>query len=409
MPSLGADMTEGTLIEWRVKPGDTVHRGDIVAVVDTSKAEIEVEVFEDGTVESILVPEGELVPVGTVLATISGGNGAMPAAASTPPVEPAPEPESASAAKSAPASAPAIESAKPPAPIAAAPHPHRRRISPLARRIAESHGIDPATVHGTGPGGAITKIDVERTLEGVEHHEPAPPPTAPAVASPQDDARRAAAYEATAALMARSKREVPHYYLGMDMDMTQAMRWLDETNESRRVGERLLPAALLVKATALAAQQVPEINGFWVDGRFQAAAEVHVGIAISMRGGGVVAPAIRDTANLTLDEVMAGLRDVVKRTRAGRLRSGEMSSPTITVTNLGDRGVDFVHGVIYVPQVALVGFGRVREVPWAVDGMLDVRPVVTATLAADHRASEGHRGSLFLAALDHFLQEPETL
>ncbi len=151
------------------------------------------------------------------------------------------------------------------------------------------------------------------------------------------------------------------------------------------------------------------MNGFWVDDAFRPAGGVHLGVAISLRGGGLIAPALHDADRKSLDELMAGLRELVRHARAGRLRASEMSDPTITVTNLGERGVDLVHGVIYPPQVALVGFGGIRERPWAADGMVGARPVVHATLAADHRASDGHAGSRFLALIDRLLQEPEEL
>jgi pyruvate dehydrogenase E2 component (dihydrolipoamide acetyltransferase) len=215
--------------------------------------------------------------------------------------------------------------------------------------------------------------------------------------------------DAIAALMTRSKREVPHYYLELQIDMTHALAWLHDENLQRPVQERLLPSALLLSAVAKAVTEMPELNGFWIDGAFRAADGVHLGVAISLRGGGLIAPAIHDADRLSLDQLMAGVRDLVQRARTGRLRSSEMSDPTITVTNLGERGVDLVHGVIYPPQVALVGFGAVRERPWAADGMLGVRPIVTATLAADHRASDGHAGGHFLTLIDSRLQRPEEL
>ena len=187
------------------------------------------------------------------------------------------------------------------------------------------------------------------------------------------------------------------------------MTWLHETNLSRRVPERLLASALLLAAVARAAAERPEMNGFWIDGHHEPGGGIHLGVAISLRGGGLIAPALHDADQLSLEEIMRGARDLVQRARTGRLRSSEMSDPTITVTNLGERGVDLVHGVIYPPQVALVGFGAVRERPWAVDGMLTVRPLVIATLAADHRASDGHAGSQFLALIDRRLQSPEEL
>jgi pyruvate dehydrogenase E2 component (dihydrolipoamide acetyltransferase) len=164
-----------------------------------------------------------------------------------------------------------------------------------------------------------------------------------------------------------------------------------------------------LKATAMAAHDVPEVNGYWVDGEFQPAREVNLGVAISIRSGGLVAPAIADAGNKPLAQVMLELTDLVQRARAGRLRASEMTSGTITVTNLGEQGVGYVFGVIYPPQVALVGFGRISERPWASNGMVGARPVITATLAADHRASDGHRGGRVLAAISRLLQEPEHL
>jgi pyruvate dehydrogenase E2 component (dihydrolipoamide acetyltransferase) len=399
MPSLGADMAEGTLLEWYVKPGARVHRGAVVALVDTSKAEIEIEVFDDGVVDEILVEPGTRVPVGTPLARIS----ALAAAEVAPTNGAAPPPS-----LTAPLPAPAA-----PSPIPASVH--RPRISPIARRVAKESGIDVGTLSGTGPGGAITKIDVERALGNGAPTRPVPAsPTAPATtpastAAERLAARRAGAIEATAVLMARSKREIPHYYLGLDIDVGTAIEWLDRVNADRSLPQRIRPAALFIKAVALAVRKVPELNGFWDPDAFRPGKQINVGVAISLRGGGLVAPAIRNADTLSLDDVMAALRDLVQRTRQGRLRSGEMSSGTITVTNLGDRGVDYVQGVIYPPQVALVGFGRVREVARAVDGLIGVRPIVTATLAGDHRASEGHRGSIFLNAVASHLEHPEEL
>ena len=202
---------------------------------------------------------------------------------------------------------------------------------------------------------------------------------------------------AIAALMARSKREIPHYYLETHIDMSTALAWLEEQNLERSVKERLVPAVLMIKATALAAREVPELNGFWVDDAFQPSEGVHAGVAISLRQGGLVAPAIHDADRLSLTDLMKALGDLVKRARAGSLRSSEMSDPTITVTNLGEGGVEAVFGVIYPPQVALVGFGSVKE------------QRVMASVSGDHRVSDGHRGALFLAALARHLQEPEKL
>ena len=408
MPSLGADMETGTLLEWYVKPGEAVKRGDIVALVDTSKAEIEVEIFEDGVIDELLVPEGMRVPVGTVLATV------RPIVVEAAPTVPSAKPEAKGAAP-VPAPQPTVAAAQPPEPVpAAAPLPapagareeHRLRVSPLARRAAEQLGVDLSVVSGSGQNGAITRADVKRASSGAAPRVEAPPAL---VAAPRPSDRQAAMRKAIGALMARSKREIPHYYLQLEIDMTRAFEWLHEANLARAVDERLLPSALLLSAVARACAEMPEMNGFWVDGAFRPAAGVHLGVAVSLRGGGLIAPALHDADRKRLEEIMASARDLVRRARAGRLRSSEMSDPTITVTNLGERGVDLVHGVIYPPQVALIGFGAVRQRPWATDGMLGVRPIVNATLAADHRASDGHAGSRFLTLIDHHLQKPEAL
>jgi pyruvate dehydrogenase E2 component (dihydrolipoamide acetyltransferase) len=215
--------------------------------------------------------------------------------------------------------------------------------------------------------------------------------------------------QAIGAAMTRSKREIPHYYLSTTIDLQAAQTWLAARNAERPVTERLLPSVLFLKAVALALREVPELNSLWAADRPQPSPHVHLGVAISLRGGGLVAPAIHDADRKTLDELMSDLRDLVSRARAGTLRSSEMSDATITVTNLGDQGAEAVFGVIYPPQVAIVGSGRVVERPWVVGGQVVPRPVVTATLSADHRASDGHRGGLFLAAVDRLLQSPEKL
>jgi pyruvate dehydrogenase E2 component (dihydrolipoamide acetyltransferase) len=245
----------------------------------------------------------------------------------------------------------------------------------------------------------------------VEHQIacPAPPVEKPAGKKKAIGLDLDAMRTAIAAAMARSKREIPHYYLLHECTMTAAEDWLARTNAERAPEQRLLMNVLTVKAVANAIRRFPAFNGFYRDGRFEPSADVHVGVAIALRGGGLVSPAIHDTADLSLDELMARMRDLVQRARAGRLRSSEMADATITVSSLGERGVEALYGIIYPPQVAIVGFGKVTTRPWVVDGAIGLRPVVTITLAADHRVSDGHAGALFLAEIGRLLQEPEKL
>jgi pyruvate dehydrogenase E2 component (dihydrolipoyllysine-residue acetyltransferase) len=398
MPSLGADMEAGTLVEWLVKPGDRVKRGDIVAVVETQKGAIEIEIFETGQVERILVEVNAKVSVGTPLAQIrSEGEAPAAPAPAGPPTQITPEvpilPRVPVAAPPAPEPLGAIVGAPP----KVAP---RARVSPAARRLAEQQGVDLSAIEGSGPGGAITHADVERRL----HVIPPPPPEKRAVGLDLDAMRRA-----IAAAMARSKREIPHYYLEHQVDVTISERWVSRTNEMRQPDQRVLIGALAIKSVALAARRFPAFNGFYHEGRFEPASAIHIGTAIAIRGGGLAAPALHDVDQTAIDQLMVRMRDLVQRMRAGRIRSSEMSDATITVSSLGERGVEKLYGIIYPPQVAIVGFGKVVERPWVVNGAIGIRSVVTITLAADHRVSDGHLGGLFLAEIGKLLQEPDKL
>jgi pyruvate dehydrogenase E2 component (dihydrolipoamide acetyltransferase) len=425
MPILTADMSAGTLVAWRKQPGDTVARGDIIALVETDKGLIDIEVYATGVIERFLVEPGATVPTGTVLAIIRDGatatrptapssseavaaQAAVPGAA-TPgsisvsergvaiPAEAAPAPPTPAAPRPAPDMAPPSDGVAPAAPSGAGA---RLKVTPLARKRAAELGIDVATVKGTGPGGVIRREDVEQATAAAA---PAPLGARPAAE------RSARLRKAIAAAMARSKREIPHYYLATTIDMQAALAWLAEENLRRTVDDRLLYGVLLIKAVALALREVPELNSVWQDGEAIRSEAIHVGVAISLRGGGLVAPALRDADHQGLDDLMRGFRDLVRRARTGGLRSGELSDPTITITSLGEQGVESVFGVIFPPQVAIVGFGAIVERPWVVAGHLAAHRVITATLSADHRVSDGHRGGLFLAAVDRLLQEPARL
>lgn len=311
MPSLGADMTAGRLVQWLKAPGDRLTRGDLIAEVDTDKGAIDIEVFTDGVLSKTLVDPGQKVPVGTPLALI-------------------------------------------------------------------------------------------------EHEEGEPSPAAPPAAT-ELPAEMSPIRQAIASAMARSKREIPHYYLSTTVTMGHAIEWLASRNRDRPPAERVLPAVLQLKAVALALRDFPDLNAWWVDGRPVPQSGIHVGVVVALRGGGVVVPAIHSADRLDLGNLMRALDDIVSRARAGSLRSSELAEGTISVTSLGDRGVDSVWGVIYPPQVAIVGFGRMVVRPWVVDGQVVAHPVVTASLSADHRVSDGHRGGLFLARVEQLLQAPEQL
>jgi pyruvate dehydrogenase E2 component (dihydrolipoamide acetyltransferase) len=450
MPSLGADMNEGTLLEWLVKPGDTVHRGDIVAVVDTAKSAVEVECFTDGVVETLVVDPGQVVPVGGVLARL-GENAPSPSEA--PPLKDArpgeklrepqpsePQPREPALSAATPAPSPLVRRRAHELGIdlstihgsgeggvvirrdideLAHHEVSRPHVSPLARRLAAAAGVDLSTVSGTGAGGAIRADDIRRvTVAGMPKTEVAAErvtvgPATNGRASRHITAERAADQRAAdmrnsiAALMSRSKREIPHYYLSTTVDLQRTSEWMRERNRELPVGERLVPSAALLFAAARAAREVPQLNGHWVDGGFRPAQDVDLGLILSLRSGGLLVPVLKTADTLDISQVMALMRDLTRRARAGRLRGSELSQPSISVSNLGDQGVESVLGVIYPPQVALVGFGAVTPRPWAVDGLLGIRPLVTVTLAADHRATDATTGARLLKAIDRILQTPE--
>ncbi len=230
-----------------------------------------------------------------------------------------------------------------------------------------------------------------------------------AVAARKPPDRQPAMRAAIAAAMSRSKREIPHYYLATEINVERALTWLEQRNAAVAIGARVLFAAVELKAVALALRETPELNGFYERGAFRPGTGMHLGVAVSLRGGGLVAPALHDVDKLSLADLMAQLKDLLRRARSGQLRSSEMTDPTITVTNLGDLGVEIVFGVIYPPQVALVGIGPSTVKPWVIDGAIVPARVLHATLSADHRVSDGMRGARFLVELDRLLQQPEAL
>jgi pyruvate dehydrogenase E2 component (dihydrolipoamide acetyltransferase) len=388
MPSLGADMDEGRVIEWRVEAGDTVHRGDLIATVETEKSDIDIEIWHDGVIEEFLVDVGQLVDVGTPIARLRTTDAVAP-----PPSRSSPR---------------------------ADPTPHRRDVahaavrvpaSPLARRLAAARGIDLGSLHGSGPGGAVIEADVIAASAATTTVTSEPPEPLERSEPPEPTPRRSpdTMRSLIAERMATSNREIPHYHLSRELDVGPLESWLAERNAERPIAERVLPAACLLRAVALSASRHRELNGFWIDGRFQPADTINVATAISLRRGGLVTPQIERADERSLDEVMAALAELVAAARTGRLRASWMTGATITVTHLGDTGADLVHGVISPPQVALVGFGRSRMRPWVIDDTVVARPVVTSTLAADHRATDGAIGSRFLATLATLIDRPEDL
>jgi pyruvate dehydrogenase E2 component (dihydrolipoamide acetyltransferase) len=409
MPSLGADMEDGTLVEWRKQPGDQLKRGDIIADVDTQKGLIEIEFFGEGVLEKHLVTEGQKIAVGTDMALIREEGEKVAEAVSE---EKTPE---ADKGKDLTKVQEKQEEASPVAPVRAK-EGQRIKISPLARKMAETHHLDISKIGGSGPEGAIVKADIEKSLAeeapqaAAAKKEKAISETTTEVSTetkptmPESEAIR----KAVAAAMSRSNQDIPHYYLEKRIDFSHAMTWLKAANKERSVKQRLLPVALMVKAVAKALDDIPDLNAVWENG-LQRKNEINIGFVVSLRTGGIMVPAILNADTLSVDGIMENLNDLIPRARAFKLRSSELSQSTFTITSIGEGGGDKVFGVIYPPQVGIVGFGEIREEAVVENGMIGIKPVVDVTLAADHRATDGLVGGKFLAALNKYLQNPESL
>lgn len=385
LPALGADMESATLTEWLKKPGDHVRHGEPLVTVETTKGLIDIEAYDDGRVLEYLVQPGTQVPVGAVLARleVEGASraSAAPLSPQAPPPPQATPPQPATMTVASPTSA-------------SSPAALRARISPAARRRAHELGVSLQDLDRSAPGGIVHIEDVEKLA--------AQKPAAPVDA-------RAAMRATIGATMERAKREIPHYYLGHSVDFGPARDWLTRHNSQLPVKDRLVGAVLITKAVALAAARIEGFNGYFRDGHFEPSAAVHAGTAIAVRGGGLVAPALLDADKKDVGTLMQDFSALVTRVRAGHLRSGEFTAATITITSLGDEGVDVLYPIINPPQVAIVGAGAIRDLPWVRNGQLAVRPVLTLALAADHRVTDGRAGSRFLRAIADLLARPEAL
>jgi pyruvate dehydrogenase E2 component (dihydrolipoamide acetyltransferase) len=379
MPSFGADMEDAEFVRWEVQPGQAVKRGVIACVVETQKGAIDVELWHDGTVARLMAEPGQRIPVGHVLALVAAEGEDWRAVAEQGAVAPAPAAVPASSSVSTTPAMPATSQS----PASSSP-----RASPAARKRAAELGVDLSALAGDSP---ISLADVERAAA---QRRP----------TPADGMR-----QAIAAAMSHSKREIPHYYLGAQIEVEAALRWLEAFNAQRPLAERVLFAALALRALALALLEAPSLNGRYIDGRFEPSTAVHIGVVTAMRGGGLIVPTVHGVHVRTLPALMQALRDALSRARSAQLRSSDLADSTITLTNLGDLGCDAVYGVIYPPQVAIVGLGRVAVRPVVRDGTVVAARTVHASLAGDHRVSDGMVGARFLGALAEHLAHPEAL
>lgn len=385
MPQMGYDMREGKVVKWLKKEGDTVHRGEPLAEIETDKAVVEMPASGEGVVRKILVAEGVTVPVGKAIAIIGTADEPLPQVAEAPPPAPTPAPA-------------------PSAPVGEV------RASPLARRLAEELGVDLRTVTGTGPGGRITEVDVRRAAEAAK---PPTPPPAPALAEAPaaEEVALSKMRQAIARLTTRAKQETPHFYVTVDVDMTEALALRQQVNKALEAqGIRVSINDMLVRACALALKEFPTFNASYQDGKLRVHKAIHIGIAISLEGDqGLIVPALLDCANKSLADIAKASKDLVERANRGHLTPEEYGGATFSISNLGMYDVDSFIAIIHPPQAAVLAVGSVRPRPVVRDGQVVVRQVMTATLSVDHRVADGAQAGRFLGRIKALLETPFSL
>lgn len=420
MPQMGADMVEGTIVKWLKHEGDSVKRGEIIAEIETDKANVEIEAFEGGVFRATLASEGDTIPVGQIIAIIASAGDDItkytartdaPSAASLATGAQPPTPAAATKQTSEPAAA----AVSPPVRIdrsrdllqsdqRLAPAPTRIRVSPVARALAEQHHIDLGTIHSTGPDGRIIRRDVEAAITG----QVTPAPSSPAAPKPAPAQPPSKMRQAIARRMSQSKREAPHYYLLLDIDMTDAVELRRQLNATLPDNAHVSINDLIVRAAALALQRHPEFNTTIVGDEITRHDGQHVCIAIAMDDG-LIAPAILDAGAKTLVQIAADARDLASRAKTGALRPREITDGTFTITNLGAYGVEALIAIIQPPQTTILGVGTVTPQAAVRDNTIAIRQLMKVALSADHRVTDGAEGAQFLSEIKRLLEHPLLL
>ena len=408
MPKMSDAMMEGKVLAWRKHVGDPVARGEVIAEIETDKVNVEIEADSSGTLSEVVVEEGGTVPVGAVIAYINGGAPAASAPAGAPRV-----------------AAPASTSPPPPVPAASmtppgeAPSPAREagpaeehiKASPLARRLAAERGVDLAHIAGTGPGGRIVERDIEASVASPQ----APGPARPAEARPSagrefEDVELSRMRQAIARSVVHSKQVAPHFYVTTEVDMTRALDLRAQLKEAYGAEDgKVSVNDLILKATALALRRHPDLNAQFVEPatlrRFHG---IHLGIMVAVPDG-LILPVLHDADRLPLLELAREARRLIEGARQRHLRQEEYSGATFSVSNLGVFDVTNFVAIISSPQAGILAVGRIQERPVARDTQVVIRPIMEATISADHRVTDGVGAAQFLVEAKHLLENPVLL
>ena len=417
MPQMGYDMQEGTVVRWLMSEGSEVKVGDPVAEIETDKAVVEFESTADGLLRTLLVSEGTVVQVGRPIAIVGAEDEEIP--------EPVEEPEQAAAPEETADQEPA---AIPLPPAAAEPvvasDAVEVRASPVARRLADEGGIDLRLITGTGPGGRITKDDVQsfeppeqpaETVAAPDATEAAPGPPAPEAAPP---ATGAVAGEKTpltrmrqqiARVTVKSKQEIPHFYVSAEIDVSEAMELRQRLNaDVAEQGIRITVNDMVIKACVGALKKYPKFNSSFAGDGLQMNESINIGIAIAEEEG-LIVPAILDCGDKSLAEVSAASKDLVRRSQSGTLHPQEYTGGTFSISNMGMFDVSSFVAIIHPPNAAVLAVGQVAERPVVRDGEIGIARIMSTTLSVDHRVADGAEGARFIVEVKGLLENPLSL
>jgi pyruvate dehydrogenase E2 component (dihydrolipoyllysine-residue acetyltransferase) len=412
MPRLSDTMEEGRIGRWLKREGESFREGDVIAEIETDKATMEFQAYDDGTVLRIIVDDGETALLGAPIAIV-GDAGEEVEAPAEKPAEPEPEP--------APSGSDPDVASEPAPPTA--PQGNGRaevlRVSPIARRMADAADLDLRSLagKGSGPDGRIVKADVERVLAGetpppTEQPRPETSASGTAVSAPAegDEVRELSPMlKAVAKRMTESKTTVPHFYVSTEIDMTRALALRKDLNEALAdSGEKVSVNDLILRASAQALAQHPQAHRSYVDGRHVYHAHAHVGIAVALDDG-LIVPVLRDADTKSLRQISAEARDLAGRARAGKLRQHEIEGGTFTVSNMGMLGVSGFSAIINPPESAILAVSATVQRPIVRDGAVVAGDVMSVTLSCDHRACSGADGARLLQTVKRHLEAPTLL
>lgn len=361
MPSLGADMDHGKIVEWKIHPGDEIKKGQSIALIETTKSIVEIESYSDGRVLDLVSQVGEDIAVGEIIANFD--------------------------VKELPSFVK----------LGHKEEVERIKITPAARKLSEKYNVKLDRIKGTGQEGQIEIKDIEKfiVMDESEH---------------KSGVEGVQLRETIARVMLKSKKEIPHYYLKNKVQLGNLLNWIDERNQNKSVEKRIMIPVAIYKAIILALKKFPKMNGHFIDGKFYPKSSINIGFAINLNDEGVMAPAILDSQDKDIFELNRAFQDLIERTRKGQLKNRELAEGTFTVTNIGDLGSDEVFGIIFPPQVAILGLGRIhQEAIVQGDGSIKADFVLNVTLSADHRVTDGIQGARFLNHIQSYLMEPNLI